>query len=65
MTPLDAPVIQEHEFPDSKRQVHSERLGYESSKEKWPLRTRFLFFVLVISSLWVSTALALGVLFIF
>ncbi len=45
MSPLDASVIQEYEFPDTERQVLSERLSYESVEERWSLRmyrTRFL-----------------------
>ena len=63
MSSLDASVIQESEFPDTERQVLSERLSYVSVEERWSLRNRFLFVVLVSSSLWVSVAL--GVLFIF
>ncbi len=39
------------------------RRSYESVEERWSLRNRFLFVVLVSSSLWVSVAL--GVLLIF
>ena len=63
MSPLDASVIQEYEFPDTERQVLSERLSYESVEERWSPRNRFLFVVLVSSSLWISVAL--GVLLIF
>ncbi len=63
MSSLDASVIQEYEFPDTERQVLSERLSYESVEERWSLHNRFLFVVLVSSSLWVSVALA--ILFIF
>ena len=63
MSLLDASVIQTYEFPDTDRQVHSETPSYESVEERWSLRSRFLFVVLVSSSLWVS--IALGVLLIF
>ena len=59
MSPFDALVIQEHEFPDTERQVHSESLSYESVEKRWSLRSRFLFVVLVSLSLWVSVALGI------
>ncbi len=57
MSPLDASVIQEHEFPDPEWQDHSERLSYEVVEERRSLRSRFLFVVLASSSLWLSIAL--------
>jgi hypothetical protein len=57
MSPLDASVIQEYEFPDPEWQDHSERLSYEVVEERRSLRSRFLFVVLASSSLWLSIAL--------
>jgi hypothetical protein len=63
MSTLDTSAIQTYEFPNTERQAHSEKLSYEAVEERWSPRSSFLFVVLVSSSLWVSVAL--GVLLIF